>query len=69
MRFQLIWSVGTSSFFRRNICLVLSHAISDTYFSEDIFGLGRIGLDLSPDVCHVYPEDLIVIIGIGSPYV
>lgn len=47
--------------------LILTHPITHADLSEDILGLGGILLQLSADVRHVDPEDLIIIVHVGSP--
>ena len=46
--------------------LSVRHAVSDTYFSKDIFGFRRIFFNLSADVCHIDAKDLVVSSG-GRP--
>ena len=50
------------------IVFVLSHPIAHTYLCIDVFRLCRICLDLTPYSCHIDPQDLVVVIRIGTPY-
>ena len=43
------------------------HAVAYAHFGEKVFRLGGIFLDLSADVGHVDPEDLVIAAGPRTP--
>ena len=47
--------------------LFLRHTVAYTDFRADVIGFCGIRLQLPPDMCHIDPENAIVIGGIGSP--
>ena len=68
VRFITGSSVGNSYFclYSPDV-LVLTHPIAHTNLCEDILGLGGILFQLPADVRHVDPEDLVIIVHIGTP--
>lgn len=58
-----LFGSGSSFFF------ILRHPVADADFREDVFRLCRIGFKLPADICHIYAEDLIVAVCVGSPYI
>ena len=39
---------------------VFQHSVPDSDLCEHVLRLGRVFLDLPPDICHVDSEDLVV---------
>ena len=52
----------------RLIVFILSHPIAYAYFCVDVFRLSRVSLNLPPYVSHIDPQDLVVVVRIGTPY-
>ena len=51
------------------VIFIFSHPVSYAHFRVDVFRLGRIGFNLPPDVSHIDPENLIVAVCVGPPYI
>ena len=52
----------------RDISVPFHHPVADSDFRKDVFRGGGIVFDFTADICHVYTQDLIVVIGVRPPY-
>ena len=50
-----------------DLVLVFQHPVTDADLGKYIFRLGGILFDLAADVCHIYAQDLVVVVHIRSP--
>ena len=50
-----------------SVSIPFDHAVAHAHLGEDVLRLGRVLFDLSADVGHVDPEDLVVALALGAP--
>ena len=49
------------------LSVFLRHAVADADFREDILGVTGIFFDFTPDVGHIDPQNLVVVVRVRSP--
>ena len=51
----------------KRLSFAFPHSVSDSDFRINILRFCRIEFQLSPDMCHIDPQDLVVAVCVGTP--
>ena len=63
-----ISGMGSGQISGTGALLGFRHAVADADLCKDMLRSGRVLLDFAADVGHIHPQDLVVVIHIGAPY-